>query len=255
MYKAIISDIDNTLVPIKGDGSNINSDTARAVANALAQSFHVSVATGRGWKSAQPIVQKLGLTDPCIIEGGSCIINPMTAQIIWQKLLDSTTSNQIAKTFKKYNKGSGLIKSSGKPERIPLQDVTDYSFENRVIYLLGVDVEVAQNIKEAIDQIPNVVANITTPSWAGLNLYDVHVTNVQGTKMHALLEWAKIMSLKTDEIIAMGDSTNDLPLFKVAGLKIAVGNATNDLKATADLIAPDCQNDALSTVINKYLLY
>jgi 3-deoxy-D-manno-octulosonate 8-phosphate phosphatase (KDO 8-P phosphatase) len=44
------------------------------------------------------------------------------------------------------------------------------------------------------------------------------------------------LRLSKEEAAFVGDDLNDIPAFKEVGLKIAVGNASNDLKALADHI-------------------
>lgn len=253
MYKALIADIDGTLVPIKGDGSDIDESTIQAVADAIERGIQISLATGRGWNSTKPVVKRLGIEDLCIIEGGSCIIDPTTEEIVWQKTLDAHDSRKVVEVFKKFAVNSELVKTSAKPERIPVREAGVYDFENRVIYLLGTDEETALKVKRAIDKISSAAANITTPSWAGDDLFDVHVTSKLGTKEYALDTWFTLMGISNGETVAMGDSANDLPLFRAAGWKVAVGNATADLKAAADYIAPNRENGALKDVINKFL--
>ncbi|HSX31607.1 MAG TPA: HAD family hydrolase [Candidatus Saccharimonadales bacterium] len=254
MYKALIADIDGTLVPVQGDGSSLDELTIRAVARALQSGVQISVATGRGWASTKPVVQRLGIVDLCIVEGGSCIIDPITEQMVWQKTLDAQVSSEVVAIFKQLATGSELLKTSARPERIPLHEADDYSVENRVIYLLGTDQATALKVKASVDKLPLAATNITTPSWAGEHLYDVHVTNKHGTKEYALDEWFRLMHITKAETIAMGDSDNDLPLFRAAGLKVAVGNATDDLKAAADYIAPDRDTGALRDVLEKFIV-
>jgi Cof subfamily protein (haloacid dehalogenase superfamily) len=254
MYKALIADVDGTLVPIKGDGSDIDSETVAAVTAALRNGAQISVATGRGWVSTKPVVQTLGIVDLCIIEGGSCIIDPASEKIVWQKTLSADASAEVVKLFKRYSKSSELIKSSGEPERIRVSDADGYAIENRVIYLLGTDKETAQKVKVVVDALPSVAANITTPSWAGNDLYDVHVTSELATKKYAIEEWYRLVSITKEETVGMGDSANDLPLFQSVALRVAVGNATDDLKAQADYVAPNRQDGALRDVIQKYLV-
>jgi HAD superfamily hydrolase (TIGR01484 family) len=253
MFSALIADIDGTLVPIKGDGSDIDSETTASVAAVLKRGIRVSVATGRGWESTKPVVQKLGIVDLCIIEGGSCIIDPMSERIVWQKSLDAKTSADVAMVFKQYAKSQELIKSSAMPERILVKDAAVYALENRVIYLLGTNRETALLVKKRLDKLIGVAANITTPSWAGDDLYDVHVTNEFGTKEYAINEWYRLMGTTKQQTVGVGDSANDLPLFHSVGMKVAVGNATEDLKLEADYIAPNRQDGALKDVIEKYL--
>ena len=50
----------------------------------------------------------------------------------------------------------------------------------------------------------------------------------------------------------MGDGYNDFSLLMACGLKVAMGNAVEELKSIADYIAPTVENDGLSNVIAKY---
>ena len=53
---------------------------------------------------------------------------------------------------------------------------------------------------------------------------------------------------------AVGDSYNDLPLLNVCGLRIAMGDAPEELKAIAHYVAPSAEEDGLAVAIEEYLL-
>ncbi len=72
------------------------------------------------------------------------------------------------------------------------------------------------------------------------------------TKGEAVEFVAERNGIKREEVIAMGDALNDASMIQWAGLGIAVGNATDDLKALADEITVSCDDDAVGTVIKKY---
>ena len=63
------------------------------------------------------------------------------------------------------------------------------------------------------------------------------------------------MDVSREEIIAVGDETNDLPMIRYAGLGIAMKNATQAVLDEADEIAPwTCDEDGLAKLIDRYLL-
>lgn len=252
MYKALISDIDNTLVGVTKSDSELDAQTVQAVGDAIDRGIHIGLATGRGWMSTRPIAARLQLVDPCIIEGGGCIIDPRTERPLWEKFVSADMSTQIVDVFKEYAPWTALVKSSGNSDRLLIGDVGNYAFENRVIYLLGVSLGEAEVIQGILNELPLITATLTTPSWAGSGLYDVHVTHEHGTKRHALEAWRKLVGVERGECVGMGDSANDLPLFDGVGLKVAVGNATEDLKARADYIAPQLHEGALKNVLATF---
>ena len=59
-----------------------------------------------------------------------------------------------------------------------------------------------------------------------------------GDKARALTDLLAKYNLRSDEAAYVGDDINDLPAFQVAGVKIAVANASEMLKARADWITP-----------------
>ncbi|MCL6519319.1 MAG: HAD hydrolase family protein [Armatimonadetes bacterium] len=61
-------------------------------------------------------------------------------------------------------------------------------------------------------------------------------------------------NLSADEIAFVGDDINDIPAFRESGLRIAVSNASDDLKAHADIIT-NCSggNGAIREVIEMIL--
>lgn len=77
-YKAVIFDIDGTAVPNRSDGA----PSARLV-NAVAAAkhkIHLIAATGRPASLALPVIRKLQLIDPCVISGGTVIVDPVTGK-------------------------------------------------------------------------------------------------------------------------------------------------------------------------------
>ena len=66
--------------------------------------------------------------------------------------------------------------------------------------------------------------------------FAVHIKTVDVNKGTALVEVAKLMGLDTRDIVAIGDSANDIEMLRAAGLGVAVGNAHPALKDVADLV-------------------
>lgn len=62
------------------------------------------------------------------------------------------------------------------------------------------------------------------------------------------------LRLAREKCIGEGDSANDLPMIRFAGLGVAMGNAPEQVKAQADAVTEDCENDGVAVMIEKYLL-
>jgi len=66
--------------------------------------------------------------------------------------------------------------------------------------------------------------------------FAVHIKSMDVNKGTALLEVAALMGLDAGDIMAIGDSANDIEMLQVAGLGVAVGNANPALKNIADMV-------------------
>ena len=54
--------------------------------------------------------------------------------------------------------------------------------------------------------------------------------------------------------MAVGDSGNDCAMIEAAGLGVAMGNATDDIKKIADVTTDDNNHDGVATAIENYVL-
>ena len=57
-----------------------------------------------------------------------------------------------------------------------------------------------------------------------------------------------------DEVIAIGDSNNDLSMIEFAGLGVAMGNATEVIKVQADFVTDTNMNDVVAKVVEEFIL-
>jgi len=67
--------------------------------------------------------------------------------------------------------------------------------------------------------------------------FALHLKHKSVNKGTGLVEVSRMMGLKPDEFAAMGDSANDIHMFNAAGMGLAVGNATPEIREAADYVA------------------
>jgi hypothetical protein len=56
-----------------------------------------------------------------------------------------------------------------------------------------------------------------------------------------------------EDMIAFGDAENDSTMLKLAGIGVAMGNATDELKAIADDVTLSLDEDGIAVALEKYL--
>jgi phosphoglycolate phosphatase (TIGR01487 family) len=90
-----------------------------------------------------------------------------------------------------------------------------------------------------------------------VKIYDtkfaLHITDPAVDKGSSLVRVAEDMNIRPEEILAIGDSENDLEFLKVAGLKVAVANANPELKARADYVTEKSYGDGVKEALERFL--
>lgn len=74
------------------------------------------------------------------------------------------------------------------------------------------------------------------------------------TKGQALLTLAETLGYSREQVMACGDSDNDLAMLKAAGLGVAMGNAEPEVKAAAAVIVADNNHDGVAEAIHRFIL-
>jgi len=80
--------------------------------------------------------------------------------------------------------------------------------------------------------------------------YAVHIKDKRVDKGTGLQSVAKRMGIGPEEFAAVGDSKNDIPMFKLAGFKASVNNADPDLKAISDYVAKASYGQGFAEIVN-----
>ena len=247
-YKALVIDVDGTLI------ASEDAMPSKQVKETIIQlqknrKIHIAIATARPFKNIKRICKELQLSGYAIVSGGAQLINIQTGNYYYEYPLDYDHTITICR----------LIKALNSDIRIWIQDDgVDYVFsEFYKPYKPFVIVATALTDKVA-DGIINRLSSLsgffyTKVSCWEKGSYDIHITHEKATKQHGIETLAGIWEISKEEIIGIGDGYNDYNLLQASGLKIAMGNAVDEIKKIADYVAPSVDDDGLAIAINKYL--
>ena len=249
-YKSLLLDVDGTIVPI---GPNMKP--SEAVSSALKKAkekVHVSLVSGRCLKWLEELFESLDLEAPCIIDGGSQIINPKTKQILWERPIHKESVRAILKIIEK-DKIPFVVSDNG----IEYENTYKSEFLNPLALKLSYfdSKEKSDRCLKILARIPDISAHKTF-SWDKERNYkmDIYITHKEATKRHAAKELARLLGIDTEEMIGVGDARNDAPLLDVCGLKVAMGNADDKLKRIAHYISPSVDEDGVAHIVEKFIL-
>lgn len=80
--------------------------------------------------------------------------------------------------------------------------------------------------------------------------YAVHIKDKRVDKGTGLTRIAKRMQIDLSEFAAIGDSNSDLPMYRLAGFRASVGNASRELKQMSDYVARADYGNGFAEIIN-----
>ena len=65
---------------------------------------------------------------------------------------------------------------------------------------------------------------------------------------------AKMLKLPTEEIATIGDQPNDVLMFRRGGLSIAMGNASDEVRASADEVTSSSEEEGFANAVHRFVL-
>jgi Cof subfamily protein (haloacid dehalogenase superfamily) len=108
---------------------------------------------------------------------------------------------------------------------------------------------VARCEKEAQDALG------TGASAARSQPYYLDVTHPDANKGTVVTTLSKLLSVPTGEIATIGDMPNDVLMFGKSGLSIAMGNASRDVQARADLVTASYEDEGFAKAMEQFVLH
>ncbi|HSW87961.1 MAG TPA: HAD-IIB family hydrolase [Candidatus Saccharimonadales bacterium] len=264
-YKALLVDFDGTIA--SGIPGDITTNLQFAIKKIINNGYIFSIVTGRPYFGRiKEVCQELDLKSPQIAYGGAEIRDPKNDGILWAKYLKDTEASGIINYFLKNNiyfvveKDDFLYTPDGKQalyiSSFTVKDVKEAKLYNipKIVLPSTINQFSEAKLESIIDDLQTLYKDLHIIKGKIGEFYGLDITAGGANKHISVLEYSKLLNLKQEEIIGVGDNYNDFPLLTACGLKVAMGDAPKELKDIADLIVPTQQEDGLLTVIETYLL-
>jgi Cof subfamily protein (haloacid dehalogenase superfamily) len=263
--KAAAIDLDGTLFNSEHKTSEITKQTLH---DALASGIQIVFASGRNRGFIKSLMDELEIDIPNISSGGGAVVGRKDGEVIYSRevMLDgrvneiiSWAENHETGLVCEYLDGSlrwhatyQFIENLEPGIREYLSDSTqtedpevDFGrpFLKMSMSQMGEKIYNAEEMKALFPGLNFV--------YSGYNCVDLTGNGVD--KGSALAFLANHLDIALDEIAAIGDQTNDLPMLKIVGLPVAMGNAANEVKACATWIAPTNDENGVAWALKKMI--
>lgn len=243
-YNLLLLDLDGTVV---ARNESISLPVGLAIRNA-SRLINTSLASGREKDEVLKFAARLGLSTPQISDGGALITEPSTGHVLWSRPLSVIRSKEIVSRLDSL--GHQFIASHPKGVFRSLEEGVHWKLAR--VSAMDITESEAEAIITSFGKMDDVDTVKVFLPYNGL--WAVDFTSVGVSKGSAALELGQLTQMGNANIIAVGDSYNDVPLLQIAALKIVMGNAPQELHQLADFVCPTVDEDGLATAINDFIL-
>ena len=264
-YKFVAIDLDDTLLT---DDFSISGQTIDAVQQAVKAGVFVTIATGRMYKSAVRYANQLNLNVPIITYQGAYIKNVFDGKELYKKIIPYDYTIDILKRLKELNKAvqiyidDELYAYTGNPyienySKITLvnyhlvDDLSELIDENKLPYKIVV-IDEPENVLHMLKGFKKIYRDKLNVNTSKPNFLEF--SNIGATKGQAINFLADKNNISMKEVIAIGDSYNDLDMIKMAGLGVAMENAHPKIKEVANYVTKTNNENGVWEVFRKFIL-
>ena len=264
--KAILCDFDGTLVNWE---KKYTKNTKNLIDQIQKKDIRFSLATGRIYYGAiEKVIKELAIDGIHIIHGGAMIYDTLHDKKYWYKPISINSVSYVSD----YLKEKGIIFAYETEKSIymfpnvigtsylahtEVLDMKEYKNEDvmKLLVFATANHFSEKVIDSHIKQMEKLVKDVTILKSSFNGFFGIDMTSQYSTKHTAVLEYCKILDLKKDDIVAIGDGHNDYPLFTASGFKIAMGNANPELKEIADMIVSTSDQGGIEEALDYILKY
>lgn len=239
--KLIALDMDGTLLNEKGKVSDGNR---AAIKEAEQKGVKVLISTGRSYATCSDIAKSLELSSYLITVNGSEIYDPK-GEIVERTIVDTKLIQWMWDLSQKHKTGFWAT-STEKVWRDEMpDDISSYEW-----------LKFGFNIKD--NTVREEILTLLKEN-GNLEISNSHPTNIEANavginKARAIEKVCGFLGIGMENVMAVGDSLNDIAMIKESGLGVAMGNAQDIVKETADWVTDNNKNDGVARAIQKWVL-
>lgn len=262
MIKMIATDIDGTILKWSYD---FNPEIKKCIKELQQKGIKVVLVTGRMHCAALGIAKELGIDTPIVSYQGGMVKEICNCNdVLYRKDMNPDRAFEIITWARENNVHINLYMDDVLYVEEDTETVRKYTDARFIDYkvcsfddikienvnkILAIDFADADRVTGWVNELSSKYSDLyiikSTP-------YFCEIANKDATKGCAVEFLQKKWGLKKEEILAIGDQDNDIELLRAGGIKVAMGNATDELKACADYITDTVENDGWLKAVKKF---
>ncbi|MBT2606559.1 HAD family phosphatase [Bacillus sp. ISL-53] len=239
--KLVALDMDGTLLNKAGE---ISEENRRAIKEAENQGVFVVLSTGRSFATCSDFAKSMELQSYLITVNGSEIYDNQ-GKLVERNIVDSESIQWMWELSQKYGTHFWAISCDNiyraeMPEKIHDSQWLKFGFDTN-------DERIRQIIMDELVSKGTFEISNSSPTNIEVNAMGVN-------KAKAIKLVCSLLDITMENVMAVGDSLNDLAMISEAKVGVAMGNAQEIVKEKADWITATNEEDGVAKAIHKWVL-
>jgi Cof subfamily protein (haloacid dehalogenase superfamily) len=262
--RLVLADVDGTLVTKE----KILTDRARAAVRALeAAGGAFAITSGRPPRGMKMLTGPLGLRTPMAGFNGGVFVNP-DMSVIETHVLEPQAARKAIELMEAagldawlYTPDDWLIRDPKAPH--VAREAWTVKFEAKVVKGFSDD-DLAQAVKivgvsDDLDKVAKAERDAQgalgqSASAARSQPYYLDVTHPKANKGVVIETLCRLLNVRPEEIATLGDMPNDVLMFERSGYSVAMGQASDEVKAKASAVTDGYEDEGFAKAIERLIL-
>ncbi len=265
-------DLDGTLLNSRKE---LTAYTKRVITEAIERGVIVLAATGRPYIGVPEELMTLPGMRYALTSNGARILDTKTGETLVEHLLSQENAKKALEIFQKYDTLQEVYyDGQGYAEKDKLAHIERYHKNPNMWEYVRTSRKAVDDIRDvmrrenrSMDKVQALFAKMDerAKAWEELKQfqelalvgslgYNIEVNSRGVNKGRGLLELGKLLGIRREEIMSVGDGDNDIAMLEESGLGVAMGNADSEVKQAADYITDTNDEDGAAKAIVRFVL-
>lgn len=263
-------DLDGTLF---NDKKEVTPETLATLERAAEIGIELVPCTGRFWGAIPESISSMKFLHYVISLNGAAIFDVKEMKTLAEFMIPPERAVTLARVFDELpviydsvSNGTGYMKREHherlsdvmigewqvkivKDHRIPVDNIFDVIAEaggSQKMQIYTLDSELRENLLRSLPHVfPKVLFTSSVPN-------NIEINDLKANKGDGLKFLAEFLGIPIEETLAFGDGLNDIKMIETAGIGVAMANAEEEVKKTADYVTLDCNHDGVAEGIKRF---
>jgi Cof subfamily protein (haloacid dehalogenase superfamily) len=269
MIKMVVCDMDGTLL---NSNLEISQENLHAIEKLRNLGIRFCIATGRPEQLIKEYIRPLRMEDPMILYNGSVIGHPWHKTSLYELRLDKDDIERIIEyceqndiIYMPYTKDHIISKPNyrvaffeERNKNLPQDEKTifkDIRDKKEIIQEHHVNkILLIENNKEKYAKAKAYMEQFEQFEIATSQKGFIDINPKGASKGNALRILAKHFGYSLDEVVVFGDQDNDVSMLEIAGISVAMANASEKAKKAAKYHTTSNNDNGVANWINKHII-